>query len=59
MTVQEVMDLLRCQRPKVYALGKQGRLEIRKFDRSVRITRASFDRLMAEINATTPLRSSK
>ena len=55
MTVNEVMELLKCRRPKVYALGKQGRLEIRKFDRSIRITRASLNRLLREIHSTRPL----
>jgi len=51
MTMEEVMTLLKCKRTKVYSLGAEGRLQLRKFDRNIRITRASVARLLHEIKS--------
>ena len=47
--IEEVQNILRCSRSKVYELGAAGRLELVKLDRATRITDSSIRRLVNEL----------
>lgn len=48
-SIPYAMGRLGCSRTKIYELVKDGRLELRKFDRSSRITDRSLRKLLADI----------
>jgi hypothetical protein len=52
LTVEQTQAELGISRPKLYQLARQGRLDLRKFDRKTFITRDSIDRLWTEIKST-------
>jgi excisionase family DNA binding protein len=53
-TIAEAMNVLRCSKSKIYALHRQGRLELVKFDRATRVTERSLQKLLDQLE-TTPL----
>ena len=49
LTLEEVMQILKCKRTKLYSLNKEGRLHFVKFGHAVRVTRESVNQLLREI----------
>jgi excisionase family DNA binding protein len=49
LTLQEAQAALRCSKPTIYQLGRQGRLRLVKFGRGTRITGTSLRQLISEI----------
>lgn len=49
VTIQEAMDELSCSRSKIYALGKEGRLKVVRFDGRSRVTAASLKRFIKSL----------
>lgn len=49
LTVQEACEVLKCSKRKIDELRRDGRLEIVRFDRAVRVTKRSLNRLLKDI----------
>ena len=49
VSVAQAMAFLKCGKKKIYQLGRDGKIDMRKLGHSTRVTEASLRRLVSEL----------
>jgi len=52
ITLNEAQEALRCGKTRIYELGEEGRLELRKFGRRTLVTERSVKQVLKDIENT-------